>query len=38
MYPLLERGTPFGVRPIHLRKNLPEVIEDAEQNLNAPFR
>jgi len=35
---LLERGITFAVRPIHLRKNLPEVIEDAEQNLSGRLR
>jgi hypothetical protein len=30
---LMERGLTFAVRPIYLRKNLPTVIEDAEQNL-----
>jgi transposase len=34
---LLERGITFAARPIHLRKNLPAVIEDAEQNLS-PWR
>jgi transposase len=29
---LLERGITFPAQPIHLRKNLPTVIEDAEQN------
>ena len=33
---LLEGGISFAVRPIHLGKNLPQVIEDAEQNLSAP--
>jgi transposase len=36
--PLLERGITFAVRPIHLRKNLPAVIEDAEQNLSSHLR
>jgi len=31
---LLERGITFAAQPIHLRKNLPTVIEDAEQNLS----
>ena len=31
---LLERGITFAAQPIHLRKNLPGVIEDAEQNLS----
>jgi len=31
---LLDRGLSFAARPIHLRKNLPTVIEDAEQNLS----
>ena len=31
---LLDRGLTFAARPIHLRKNLPTVIEDAEQNLS----
>jgi transposase len=35
---LLERGITFAVRPIQLRKNLPEVIEDAEQNLSGRLR
>ena len=35
---LLERGITFAVRPIHLRKNLPAVMEDAEQNLSARLR
>jgi transposase len=35
---LLERGITFAARPIHLRKNLPEVIEDAEQNLSSRLR
>jgi len=35
---LLERGISFAVRTIHLRKHLPEVIEDAEQNLSARLR
>jgi hypothetical protein len=30
---LLERGITFAAHPIHLGKNLPTVIEDAEQNL-----
>jgi transposase len=35
---LLERGITFPVQPIHLRKNLPTVIEDAEQNLSPRLR
>ena len=35
---LLERGLTFAVRPIYLRKNLPTVIEDAEQNLSPLLR
>ena len=35
---LLERGLTFAARPICLRKNLPTVIEDAEQNLNPRLR
>src|SRR5215471_508976 len=35
---LLERGITFAARPIHLRKNLPAVIEDAEQNLSPRLR
>jgi transposase len=35
---LLERGITFPVQPIHLRKNLPAVIEDAEQNLTPGLR
>src|SRR5262244_464462 len=35
---LLERGITFAARPIHLRQNLPEVIEDAEQNLTPRLR
>ena len=31
---LLERGITFAAQPIYLRKNLPTVIEDAEQNLS----
>ena len=31
---LLERGIVFATQPIHLRKNLPAVIEDAKQNLS----
>ena len=33
---LLERGITFAAHPIHLRKNLPGVIEDGEQNLSPP--
>jgi transposase len=35
---LLERGITFAARPIHLRKNLPLVLEDAEQNLSPRLR
>jgi len=35
---LLERGITFPARPIHLRKNLPHVVEDAEQNLTPRLR
>jgi transposase len=35
---LLERGMTFPTQPIHLRKNLPAVIEDAEQNLSPRLR
>jgi transposase len=35
---LLERGITFAAEPIHLRKNLPAVIEDAEQSLSARLR
>jgi transposase len=35
---LLERGLTFAAQPIHLRKNLPAVIEDAEQNLSPRLR
>jgi transposase len=35
---LLERGLTFAARPIYLRKNLPTVIEDAEQNLSRHLR
>jgi transposase len=35
---LLERGITFRADPIHLRKNLPAVIEDAEQNLTSHLR
>ena len=35
---LLERGITFAAQPIHLRKNLPVVIEDAEQNLSPRLR
>jgi len=35
---LLERGITFPTQPIHLRKNLPTVIEDAEQNLSPRLR
>ena len=35
---LLERGITFAAQPVHLRKNLPAVIEDAEQNLSPRLR
>jgi len=35
---LLERGITFSRQPIHLRKNLPAVMEDAEQNLSPRLR
>jgi len=35
---LLERGITFPKQPIHLRKNLPTVIEDAKQNLSPRLR
>src|SRR5437879_6093547 len=35
---LLERGITFAAQPIYLRKNLPTVIEDAEQNLSPRLR
>lgn len=35
---LLERGITFAADPIHLRRNLPAVIEDAEQNLSSRLR
>jgi transposase len=35
---LLERGLTFPARPIHRRKNLPAVIEDAEPNLSPRLR
>jgi transposase len=35
---LLERGLVFAAGPIQLRKNLPSVIEDAEQNLSPRLR
>jgi transposase len=35
---LLERGITFAAEPIHLRKNLPAAIEDAEQNLSPRLR
>ena len=35
---LLERGITFTAEPIHLRKNLPAVMEDAEQNLSSRLR
>ena len=35
---LLERGITFAARPIHLRKSLPLVLEDAEQKLSPRLR
>jgi hypothetical protein len=35
---LLERGITFRADPIHLRKNLPTVIEDATENLSPRLR
>jgi transposase len=35
---LLERSVTFAAGPIHLRKNLPGVIEDAAQNLSPRLR
>ena len=35
---LLERGLRFAAGPIHLRKNLASVIEDAEQSLSSRLR
>jgi transposase len=35
---LLERGITFAAQPIQLRKNLPAVIEDGEQNLSPRLR
>ena len=35
---LLERGLTFAARPIYLRKKLPTVIEDTEQNLTPRLR
>jgi len=35
---LLDRGITFQNHPIHLRKSLPTVIEDAEQNLSPRMR
>jgi len=35
---LLERGITFAANPIHLRKNLPGMMEDAEQNLSPRLR
>ena len=35
---LLERGMIFAAKPIHLRKNLPAVMEDAEQALSPRLR
>jgi transposase len=35
---LLERGITSAAQPIHLRKNLPAVMEDAEQNLSPRLR
>jgi transposase len=34
----LERGITFPAQPIHLRKNLPIVVEDAQQNLTPRLR
>jgi transposase len=34
----LERGITFPAQPIHLRKNLPTVVEDCEQNLTPRLR
>jgi transposase len=35
---LLERGITLPAQPIHLRKNLPAVVEDCEQNLRPRLR
>ena len=35
---LLARGITFPAQPIHLRKNLPTMVEDAEQNLSPRLR
>src|ERR1051326_2231052 len=35
---LLERGITFPAQPTHLRKNIPSVVEDAEQNLTPRLR
>ena len=35
---LWESGIAFPAQPIHLRKNLPSVVEDAEQNLSPRLR
>ena len=35
---LLERGITFPTHPIHLRKNLPTLVEDCEQNLSPRLR
>src|SRR6516162_3372669 len=35
---LLDRGIIFSAQPIHLRKNLPAVIKDAEQSLSPRLR
>src|SRR6516162_8930802 len=35
---LLDRGITLAAQPIHLRKNLPGVIEDAEQSLSSRLR
>ena len=35
---LLERGIIFAAKPIHLRKHLPAVMEDAEQSLSPRLR
>jgi len=35
---LLERGIVFLAKPVHLRKSLPLVLEDAEQKLSPRMR
>jgi len=35
---LLERGIVFLPKPVHLRKSLPLVLEDAEQKLSPRMR